>query len=26
VFSLAADGRVARVKVGENFLTSVSDW
>jgi D-alanyl-D-alanine carboxypeptidase len=26
VFSLTADGRVARVKVGENFLTSVSDW
>jgi len=26
VFSLAADGRVARVKVGENFLTSVADW
>ncbi len=26
VFSLDDAGRVARLKVGENFLTSVSDW
>ena len=26
VFALAADGRVARLKIGENFLTSVADW
>jgi len=26
VFALTADGRVARLKIGENFLTSVANW
>ncbi len=26
VFELAADGRVARLKIGENFMTPVTEW
>ena len=26
VFEVGADGRVARLKVGENFLSPIADW
>jgi hypothetical protein len=26
VFELGADGRVTRLKVGENYLTPVTEW
>ena len=26
VFEMAADGRVARVKVGANYVTPITDW